>query len=40
MPGLLVNDKQISVEGLSIINPGDAGWCRLELKDHTRRPTP
>ena len=40
MPGLLVNDKQIPVEGLSIINPSDHGWCCLDTKDHTRRPTP
>ena len=40
MPGLLVNDKQIPVDGLSIINPSDHGWCCLEPKDHTRRPTP
>ena len=40
MPGLLVNDQQIPIEGLSILNPGDHGWCCLEPKDHRQRPTP
>src|SRR3954469_4835127 len=39
MPGLLVNDKQIPVENLTIINPMDADWCRLDPKDHSKRPT-
>jgi hypothetical protein len=40
MPGLLVNGKQVPVENLTIINPMDAEWCRLESKDYSRRPTP
>ena len=39
MPGLLVNKKEISVENLTIVNPNDAGWCRLEPKDYMQRPT-
>jgi hypothetical protein len=38
MPGLLVNNKQIPVDHLTIINPEDEDWCRLEPKDCRRRP--
>jgi len=40
MPGLLVNGKEVPVEGLVIINPNDAAWCRLDPKDCRQRPTP
>ena len=40
MPGLLVNGQEIPVEGLTIINPNDAAWCRLDPKDYRQRPTP
>jgi hypothetical protein len=40
MPGLLVNGKEIPVEGLVIVNPNDAAWCRLDGKDCRTRPTP
>src|SRR3984885_7982710 len=40
MPGLLVNGKEVPVEGLVIVNPNDAAWCRLDPKDFRRRPTP
>ena len=40
MPGLLVNGQEIPVEGLTIINPNDTAWCRLDPKDFKARPTP
>lgn len=40
MPGLLVNGQEIAVDGLTILNPDDAAWCRLEAKDWKARPTP
>ncbi len=40
MPGLLVNGKEIAVEGLVIVNSNDAAWCRLDGKDCRTRPTP
>lgn len=39
MSGLLVNGREIPVEGLRIINSNDAAWCRLDAKDFRRRPT-
>jgi hypothetical protein len=39
MSGLLVNGSEIPVEGLTIINPNDAPWCRLDPKDFRVRPT-
>jgi N-acetylmuramoyl-L-alanine amidase len=39
MPGLLVNKQQIPVQGLAIINPNDADWCRLAPKDCAQRST-
>ena len=39
MSGLLVNGSEIPVEGLTIINPNDAPWCRLDPKDFQTRPT-
>jgi hypothetical protein len=40
MSGLLVNGKTIPIEGLEIVNPHDAAWCRLDPKDFQARPTP
>jgi hypothetical protein len=40
MSGLLVNGREIPVDGLTIINPNDAAWCRLDPKDYQARPTP
>src|SRR5215468_10558095 len=40
MPGLLINGNEVAVEGLVIINPNDAEWCRLDAKDFRTRPTP
>ena len=39
MPGLLVYNKQIPIPNLTIINPRDADWCRLDPKNYAPRPT-
>lgn len=38
MPGLLWNGAAIDVPGLTILNPTDAPWCKLDPGDYCYRP--
>jgi hypothetical protein len=38
--GLLINGLVVPVEGLTILNPLDTEWCRLDPGDYHRRRTP